>query len=283
MNIYEETVDAINKAAQEVGAEKSEFTTAMVRQWIETNMADDWPRLKNSFQNYYSRAVSGNTDCLVEKVPGQYSYRLALISEEETVETTSDVSENTKGKVQREIKLYGVLQDWLISRGFEAELTFNKKKGGRWGNPDVTGLRLEELPTGPTGIECATIEAKLSLTDWQYFLFEAVAHKRFAHRAWFAFAVGSDSPDLSQIKESDRLAGYAEKYRVGILVVFLPVAKYEQLSTGDANSLEVGPDDVRVEVLWPAMYEGVQTSALGEFMTDVLEIRSHTEFSNFGR
>lgn len=294
MGIDSGLLDEINEAAQSLGQNGAEFKSADVSAWISEQRPIDWPRFEKSFQINFSHAVTKDEYCLVERVPGKFAYRLVEDVDEAETEQESDADSATNaaeesqqavspGNVQREVKLYGTLQEWLTSRGYQAAITSTTKKGGTWGNPDVTGLRMEELPTGPVGFECSTIEAKLSANNWKYYIIEAVAHKRFAHRAWFSFAVGTDTPNLGHIKDADQLAEYAEKYRIGILIVFISRAHYEQLTTGDAATLELGPDDVRIETLWPAMYEPVHVTALSEFMTDVLDIRSHGDFGNFGR
>ena len=141
---------------------------------------------------------------------------------------------------------------------------------------------MDELPLGQVSFECATVEAKLTSSDWRYWLFEAVAHKRFAHRAYFAFAVGTDNPGLDKVKEAEKMSEYAEKYRIGILVVFISSNQYDALTTGDVSSLVLNSDDARIETLWPAFYEPVQTPALNEYMMKVLDIRTIHDLQKFG-
>jgi len=293
MSIYQDVRDSIIQAATQIGVDGKEFKSVEIREWIEANQAGAWPRFEPSFQSHFSHAVNGDAECSIERVPGKFLYRLSQTAAGLSLETSFDAvlpsdacgtsSEYESKKVQRENGLYKVLRDWLESRGYQAKVTATTKSGGTWGNPDITGLRLDELPTGPAGVESATIEAKLSSNSWKYYIFESVAHKRFANRAWFAFAIGTDSPDLTEIKDAEQLAEYAEKYRIGILVVFVSKDHYEQLTQGDAASLELGPDDVRIEVLWPAIYEAVHVPSLNDFMVNVLRIKSHNDFGKFGR
>mgnify|MGYP006974890755 CR=1 FL=1 len=52
---------------------------------------------------------------------------------------------------------------------------------------DVVGLKVSEGLLGQRDLEVATIEAKLTRKSWKQVFFEAVSHKRFSHRAYFAF------------------------------------------------------------------------------------------------
>jgi hypothetical protein len=297
MSIYTDLVPAVNEAAEALTkANKPQFTSEDVSQWLEKHRAGDWERFAPSFKINFS-VLTRDEASRIERVPGRYLYQLApeepddaLVAEDSIPEATSTtiVSEDRAPtaseprKTQREYKLYAVLRDWLQSRGYQAAVTARGKKGGTWGNPDITGLRVDELPLGTVSFECATIEAKLSSDNWRYWLFEAVAHKRFAHRAYFAFAFGTDSPGLDKVKEVDKMCEYAEKYRIGILVVFIPKSQYETLTSGDAASLSLDTVDARIETPWPAFYESVQTPALNEFVTDVLEISRLSELQRFG-
>lgn len=295
MSIYSDLREVVNEAAMALkGAGKSQFTTADVADWIRENHSPEWPRFETSFQVNYS-TLTRDPECVVERVPGKFLYQ---VEEEEEIEGTEGLSEapseapreiwEEEGQeakapyVHREDKLYAVLRDWLESRGYQSAITANARKGGTWGNPDVTGLRVDELPLGLVSYECSTVEAKLSSDNWRYWLFEAVAHKRFAHRAWFAFAVGTDTPSLDRLKDAEKMCEYAERYRIGVLVAFIAKDQYSQLTQGNPSSLELSQDDVRVEILWPAFYEPVQVPALNEFMTDVLEIHSLNELRQFG-
>ena len=158
---------------------------------------------------------------------------------------------------------------------------FTRAKKAEPGQPDITGLRVNDS-LGSVSFECATIEAKLSSDRWRYWLFEAVAHKRFAHRAYFAFAFGTDTPGLDKVKETDKMCEYAEKYRIGILVVFISKQQYDELTLGDVSNLILDSDAARIETLWPAFYESVQTPALNEYVTEVLEISKLSDLQRFG-
>lgn len=99
----------------------------------------------------------------------------------------------------------------------------NKKSGGVWSNPDVVGLTtIEEM--GFFDVEITTVEVKPSLSNWRYFIFEAVAHKRVSDRVYFLFRTSGES----QAEISDILR-YAEKYRIGVVEFQVSNDDFERL------------------------------------------------------
>lgn len=307
MGIRSDLRDAINEAAQKfVSSGKDKFKSSEIRELIYSNKLEDKARFEPSFQVIFSDLTTKDPECVIRKVPGTYLYQMSsndpsAPNNEQTPPSggvgeggnASPITDSCSGppsldtaksiKCQRESKLYAVLRDWLASRGYQAAITATGRKGGVWGNPDVAGIRVDELPLGHISFECATIEAKLTNADWRYWLFEAVAHKRFAHRAYFAFAFGTDNPSLEEIVDSWKMCEYAEKYRIGILVVFIERDKYEKLNgSADIADIILDADDARIEVLWPAFYEAVQPYALNEYIREGLEVKSIEDYRNFG-
>ena len=127
-----------------------------------------------------------------------------------------------KKRNEKEKHLYPLFKNWLFTQGFgrvkDTSATKNRDLG-TWGNPDITGLKIHETLGKTTDIEIATIEVKTTLKDWKMWIFEAVAHKRFSNRTYFAFA---HSEELLNKIEPD-LKHYAELYGIGILI--LPISK----------------------------------------------------------
>jgi hypothetical protein len=165
------------------------------------------------------------------------------------------------------------LVEWLRSWGYQAEDTSQRKKGGPWGNPDIVGIRTHEGLGGSLHLELASIEAKISEYDWRRLFFEAVSHKRFADRAYFSFAFGTNQPTIAKLPELDMLREYGEKYRVGILVVFMEPGLHQKLVSSQEEEIpEISLDMVRVEEVWPAVYEPVPLSMRERFLREVLEI-----------
>ena len=132
-------------------------------------------------------------------------------------------------------------------------------------------------------LELASIEAKISEFDWRRVFFEAVSHKRFADRAYFAFAFGTDQPTTTKLPELQLLREYGEKYRVGILVVFMEPGLHQLLlSAQEAEIPEITLDMVRVEEVWPAMYDPVPLSMRERFLREVLEIEDMKALHTYG-
>lgn len=296
-NIYANVVTAAEKALSELLKSKEKS--------IKGNTLLDWvvkhpdefdfniDALKNSWGTYLTRAIS-DPDTKIAREPGKYSLVLKDKSKDLNLEPASDETENTETCIpeqkkdtierqKREDALYKLLSEWFISRNYNAEVTAHIKKGDQWGNPDIVGIMLIDDPFGNQQIEIGTIEAKISLNNWRKEFFEAVSHKRFSNRAYFAFAVGAKEPSIQSIREYEQLRSYGEKYNVGILAVFMDAKDYQQLIKDDVSKLKLALDDVIVTEIWPAMYDLVSTSDLYFFVTKVLDLDTTTKVNNFGK
>jgi hypothetical protein len=299
MTLYDELLIEVNNAASALrDAKKIFFKSNEIKEWIQQNRSADWDRFSPSFQPTFSLLTSGDEECIVRRAPGTYMYTIKEVGEMPSPPDTSvpanltqDAPTNDKEdvgakKLKREDKLYTALKIWLKSRHYKAAITADNKRGGAWGNPDVTGIRVDELPLGNQTFECATIEAKLNSSDWVKDIFQAVSHKRFAHRAYFAFAIGTDTPSLDDVKDADKMREYAEKYRVGLLVIFISSNKYDLLTNGLPEDLAKwdleSEDDYIIETLFPAFYEPVQAPAFTHHLREVLGIRTLEDLTTFG-
>ncbi|MEX8504644.1 hypothetical protein [Leptothrix ochracea] len=129
-----------------------------------------------------------------------------------------------------------------------------------------------------------SIEAKLTDSNWRRVFFEAVSHKRFADRAYFAFSFGSNEPVVSKLPDFQQLREYGEKYRVGILAVFMDLDRHRNLCESVGNCLpELSLDNVRVEEVWPAVSDPVPSATRERFIREVLDIGSTQQLYEFGR
>lgn len=293
MALYDQFRDRVNEAVREFcAAGLGQFRSKDIADWLVRNHPDDMERFAPSFNSMLTGVVS-DADAKLERIPGKYLYRsrhqpaaapTPVTQPPASVDSREQAGDDVSAtRVAREAKLYPAVRDWLSSRGYRTQVTASLKRGRQWGNPDVTGLKLNSLPLGQFSTEVATAEVKLSAADWRYWFFEAVSHKRFAHRAWFAFAVGTDEPNLAQLDEANEMCEYAERYRVGLLVLFVPAGVHDRLCGPEAGALTLGPDDLSPEVLWPAIYEPVHAPALSDFTTRVLGLASPDDLVSFGR
>lgn len=256
--------------------EKTKASGAEMLDWIRTNRADQVEAVEKSWYSFLTY-MQTDPESWVAREPGQYGFLLRqpeqpALPEQPAGETQPDPAQ-VAVRVQREKRLYSVLVNWLNSWEFQAEDTSQRKRGGTWGNPDVVGIKTHEGLGSTLHIELASIEAKISEADWRRVFFEAVSHKRFADRAYFAFAYGSDHPTIAKLPELEQLREYGEKFRVGILVVFMEPALHRLLLNGQAAEIpEITLDMVRIEEVWPAVRDPVPLSMRERFLREVLEI-----------
>lgn len=282
---YELQVRLVEEALVALGAD-SPHKGAEIREWLEKERPEDYQKLEASWGSYLSRAVVDTTN-RIERTPGKYTYSLRPVTDTAPPpppENTPSVDpQPTPGapRQQRELILYPLLATWLRSRGYSARVTARSKGGGAWGNPDVTGIKVVDGFLGQKSLEVSTIEAKLSSDSWRYYFFEAVAHKRFAHRAYFVFAQGSDEPSLSEVVDGSLLREYGEKYHVGVLVVFVPSDRYAQLISGNVSGTELRLDDVVVEELWPALHDTISAAAQTDFLQGTLKLSEDGDIYRF--
>jgi hypothetical protein len=161
---------------------------------------------------------------------------------------------------KKEHRLYNLLSTWLSkNRGFKHSfITADSKNGGKWGNPDLTALKTHTLSghLNISELEILTIEVKLTEKDWKKDIFEAVAHRRFANRAYFAF---SKPLEVIGKLESDRdeMQYYHELYGIGIIcIAFQNTQDWKKLTT-DGLAGNVLLEDVEIMDLFPAPYRAV--------------------------
>jgi len=281
---YRLQVDLVTDALKALG--HGQHKASEIKSWIEEKHKEEFQRLQRSWGPYLSAATQ-DPSTGIERTPGRFTYTLrpiapAVLDQTGESSATGSVENRTYAQKQdREARVYRPLATWLRSRGFLARVTADGKKGGIWGNPDVTGIKVVEGLLGQKVLEVSTIEAKLSSSDWKRVFFEAVAHKRFSQRAYFAFAHGTDEPSLSEIAEADEMREYGEKYGIGVLVVFAPAKAYTAWKGADLSDTALELEDLRIEELWPAIYDPVRPSAMNVFLKDVLELTTDEHVYGF--
>lgn len=206
--------------------------------------------------------------------------------------TQSDIIQQKDSEEQKEIKeekkeiekekerekekvLYPILQLWLKEQGYRTKDTSSNRSPRKWGNPDLTGIKVESN-LGVKELEISTIEAKLSYNNWEYNIFEAVAHRRFSNRAYFSFA----HPIELIRKLPLNLRYYCELYSIGIIVLGLSSDIYEKLREGKLRSpLEY--DDIDITELYSAPYNYVQLKYQKEYCQSI-GIREESELYTWG-
>lgn len=304
----------VTDALESLGAKATQVKGAEIEAWVKENFPSDHKLLEPSWGSHLN-AATNDPETRIRRVPGRYTYTLLSIAPAPSAvaglavggtpvqdglrtpeaadqqpasvaqpgspadaSPTEEQSQYTK----REAALYPVLRDWLAGRQFRAEDTSNSRRGRTWGNPDVAGLRITEGLLGTREVELVTIEAKVAIGGWRQQIFEAVSHKRFAHRAYFAFAFGADAPVLDRVPDVAALRQYGERFRLGILVVFVPEDTFDRLKY-DAGPIVLDATEVRVEELWPAVYDHVRPEETVEYLRGTLGLASDEDVYAFGR
>ena len=244
-----------------------------IRQNLEKNPGEVYNILKRASKNELSPIAS-------RKGRGGGYYLAPIQSRSEKAESTVDLqAEAEKSARTLERHLWPLINLWLREEKEIQNTSYkiaHKKGGGTWGNPDVVALR----PTDKFGlfdVEITTVEVKQSLSNWRYYFFEAVSHKRFSERVYFAYR-----SDGSKTGDEKELVSYAEKYGVGIVRMELDDVHYSSLSYegGLATTAQYELLDKFVEVI-PAPYDPVPIAEKVMLM-ERLGITERSEIHRFG-
>jgi hypothetical protein len=206
---------------------------------------------QNTFTMYLSALVKDSAseiNCMGRK-QGYFLSSVGALLEAE--ENEIPLPEREERRLEKEALLYPALQNWLVDQGYRSDITAGVRGNGQWGNPDVVGLRCHEC-FGAISLEIASIEAKTSERNWRQWFFEAVSHRRFANRSYFAFAV----PEELVPKLDPELRYYSERFQVGVLVVSMRIDLYEALHRGKVSA--INPEDVDITELYSGQHSPVQ-------------------------
>jgi len=134
-------------------------------------------------------------------------------------------NDNNQRKFKEE-DLYPIIQNWLFEKEFDrVGNVSNIKSNGKWGNPDLVALDIEEL-LGVTNVQITTVEVKQTIHKWDEWIFEAIAHTRFADRSYFAFLHPEDM--YSKLDSLD-IKLYAEHFNIGVIVIECTRKTYDSL------------------------------------------------------
>lgn len=188
------------------------------------------PVSENTFSSYLSYMVKELESPVASTGRGRGGgYFLSDPTEALALQTTSK-DEPVKSDWGKEKWLYPSLVSWMIGQGIQAKDTSAVRSLGKWGNPDVTGFAIDEH-LSRIEITVTTIEAKLGFDAWEIDFFQAVSQRRFANRAYFAFALPEDAAE----KLPADLRYYSERFGVGVLVIDLTNEVFQRLTSGSLN------------------------------------------------
>lgn len=245
--------------------------------------------LEKYWNSNLSQIARGNDG--IRRIPGKYNYfydeprvvddvPVVVVSDSRILDDSSSLivsgGSSVSAKKLQEKHLYVCLTDWLVSKEYQAKDTSNLKTGGKWGNPDVTGIKIHANITEQKSVEICTVEAKINHDNWRTLIFEAISHKRFSNRVYFIFAIISNEVSEELIPDFEDFRLYGEKYGIGIAAMFIP----EDVNS-DPKDLDLG--DVEIREIWPAIYQYTLPGQSEIFLRDQLRIPDLKALYNFGR
>lgn len=207
---------------------------------------------RSSIFNYISHAANKDEDSAIFSggAWGGYWVQEEPTPAEKPVEKAEIEDAHSSQKVSfSERDLYPLVNAWLQTKGFTAKDVSTLKGGGKWGNPDIIGVKKVDL-FGSIEIEVASCEVKLSDAGWEQFIFEAISHKRFSNRSWFVYRISDVGRALPKAIDY-----YAERYKVGVVQILLSDAELIALKLKKDALTEDLLDRVNEKI--PAFYEHV--------------------------
>jgi len=251
ISIAEEKLRTLGHTSPEKAVRSRDLVDA-VQKKIETKSLD-LSLARGSIFNYISHAANKDENSTIFSGGTWGGYWIendspVEISEKPVEATEIKTTQGTKVSFS-ERDLYPLVHTWLQTKGFTSKDISNLKSGGKWGNPDVVGVKRVDL-FGSIEIEIASCEVKLSEANWEQFIFEAISHKRFSNRSWFVYRIGQAGRPMPKAIEY-----YAERYKVGVVQILLTDDELVGLKT----KKDVIPEELidRVIEKIPAFYEHV--------------------------
>lgn len=249
------------------GSKNSQHTLSSMELWKQAKQEfpEELNIAKNTFLQYVSNTVK-DVETRINCLGRKQGYYLVELSEEIEKAGGLEVPElgapekAVSPRKQKEKLLYPVLESWLITQDYQTSDISTGKTLGKWGNPDIAGIHALDGLSG-TSIEVVTIEAKVSLENWEQWIFEAISHRRFANRSYFAFAHPSEM--IAKIPQDMRY--YAELYQIGVLVLSIENSNFEKLNEGQFHG-ELDLEDVDIIELYSAPYNFVQPKYQVKFL-----------------
>jgi len=220
MKLYEIVKTVLQK--NDITQREKRLKADKILELVKKEAKDEFAELQIKDENFgamLSGSISATEMSEIIRPESTQGYFLVPVTKEDKVAIEqAEKEQETKEETDRnkERILYPVFEKWLLENGNRASDTSANRVMGKWGNPDITGIKIV-TDYGLNEIEITTIEAKLSGVKWEYDIFEAVAHRRFANRVYFAFAVDIDSK--TNFSRNKKISYYASLYEVGVLIL----------------------------------------------------------------
>lgn len=236
------------------------------------------PIAERTFRQYLSN-LSGSENSRIVRVDGRHLYTLAAehVIESPEAESVSDQSsltmqEEKPQRLAREQAMYEMLVNWVDTRKYQAGDISANTANGKWGNPDILGVKLLQTLDGHR-VELLSIEAKTSDSDWRQFFFEAVSHRRFCDRVYYCFAAEDDT-----YKVDNDMKYYSELFSVGILIMRFEPKAYKVFQ----EKAEIpDPEQVKIEEYLSAPQNHPPAELKFRFLAN-LKLNDIPKISQFG-
>lgn len=256
-----------------------------IQELLKAKKADELKKLEigvDSFGPMLSAAIKNQETPEIIKPEGAHGYFVVVLSKKaQQVIEKEEKDESKKEETDRnkERLLYPVFEKWLRENGYRASDTSANRSMKRWGNPDVTGIRII-LDYGLSEIEVTTIEVKVNGLRWEYDIFEAIAHRRFANQSYFAFAVDADSK--SSFSRNKKLAYYSSLYEVGVLLLTLSKTNYDNLIAGNLKKIDEADEKFDIIELFPPKYHQINLEYKREYLESI-GVQKDQKMYNWGQ
>lgn len=211
---------------------------------LQTSHPSIVPKIPDNTYTVFLSRVSNDKNSRINcpgKKQGYYLDQIVKEIEKIDEKSTSSAKPEDIKDVVLEKELYPYIKEWLFEKNHDrvADIS-NLKRNGKWGNPDLIGLNIEEIYGRPE-VEVTTIEVKITDEGWEKWIFEAVAHTRFSNRSYFAFIYPEN---LINKLDSTGLNLYAEHFKIGVLIIavnnddYLKIKKKEPVKL-DQESISI--------------------------------------------
>jgi len=231
------------------------------------------------FGQYLSQAIKDKANSEIIRPEGSQGYFLVAINKDVATEILKIEKEEIKKEDEerkKENNLYPFFEKWLRENGYRSGDTSNNRSMGKWGNPDVTGIKILS-DYGLNEIDVTTIEVKLNGLRWEYDIFEAVAHRRFANNVYFAFAVEEGA--ASAYSRNSKLGYYCSLYEIGALIITFSSEAYKSLISGKFDKSIIEKDEYDIIEIFPAKYHTIRLDYKSEYLESISVPKDHKMYS----
>lgn len=232
------------------------------------------PSSISTYLSFLSHDSNSSINCQGRKQGYYISLESSLTTEAEETAGCSD-DKNALGDTslhkQLEKSLYPIMLSWLASKVDRVKNVSSHRGSTKWRNPDILGVNFKNL-LGIEHVELVSIEVKPCMSNWQQYIFEAVSHYMFVHRAYYAFLhpVEEKIPDIMKI--------YANQFGIGLISIELDKEDWDKFQN---NGKLPEAENIAIVEVAPSVYHEPNIDLESEYLQG-LQIHDMTELHKFG-